>query len=269
MNRTLSYGEIQAFKMPLLDIVQGVDKVFGKPVDYDSIDVNSEIVLSHFQKAEIEKIFMFDFSQDALVMNYERFLPNFVGLEKMKEYLRSQTIQSFRDVINITALWRPHCQEMVDRIELYRAASERPHSYGFLSEKIEKWLEPNRGTIVYHEDILKIISEYSGWDLARSNALRRVCINKDETAKRDQYPDWIEFQKLAPKAVVDLVAEESKWAFCLPHAISFAKFTKQTAVLKSLHKEIYFAEIEKFEQKHGFRWDDIGIRMKGVSLHQG
>ena len=67
--------------------------------------------------------------------------------------------------------------------------------------------------------------------------------------------------KVSPQQVVDLVAEESKWAFCLPHAISFAKFTKQTAVLKSLHKEAYFAEIERFEQKHGFRWDDIGIRM--------
>ncbi|MGZ3745196.1 MAG: hypothetical protein ACXWRA_15485 [Pseudobdellovibrionaceae bacterium] len=53
------------------------------------------------------------------------------------------------------------------------------------------------------------------------------------------------------------------------HAIAFAKFTKQTAVLKTLHKEAYFAEIQNFEQKHGFKWDDIGIRFKGVSLHQG
>ncbi|MEN0057974.1 MAG: hypothetical protein AAGB31_04015 [Bdellovibrio sp.] len=86
---------------------------------------------------------------------------------------------------------------------------------------------------------------------------------------RNQNTDWIEFQKIAPKQIVDLVAEESKWAFCLPHAISFAKFTKQTAVLKSLHREAYLSEIERFEQKHGFRWDDIGIRIKGVSLHQG
>lgn len=92
---------------------------------------------------------------------------------------------------------------------------------------------------------------------------------KSETSTRDQNPDWIEFNKLAPKKIVDLVAEESKWAFCLPHAISFARLTKQTVVLKSLYKEIYYAEIENFEQKHGLCWDDIGIRLKGVSLHQG
>lgn len=65
------------------------------------------------------------------------------------------------------------------------------------------------------------------------------------------------------------MSEESQWAFCLPHAISFAQFTKQSAILKTLHKNIYFAEIENFEQKHGITWDDIGIRLKGVSLHQG
>ncbi len=74
---------------------------------------------------------------------------------------------------------------------------------------------------------------------------------------------------LSGEPVVDLVAEESKWAFCLPHAIAFAKFTKQTAGLKTLHKAAYFGEIENFEQKHGFKWDDIGIRIKGVSLDQG
>ena len=142
-------------------------------------------------------------------------------------------------------------------------------SYGFLSEKIENWLKPNYGRIIYHEDLIKIISEYAGWELARSNSLRRLCLNSAKVEIRNQNADWIEFQKTAPKAVVDLVAEESKWAFCLPHAISFAKFTKQTAVLKSLHREAYFAEIKNFEQKHGFRWDDIGIRIKGVSLHQG
>lgn len=94
-------------------------------------------------------------------------------------------------------------------------------------------------------------------------------MNKDELALRNQDANWIEFQKVAPKQVVGLVAEESKWSFCLPHAIAFAKFTKQTAVLKTLHKIAYFAEVENFEQKHGFKWDDIGIRIKGVSLHQG
>lgn len=80
--------------------------------------------------------------------------------------------------------------------------------------------------------------------------------------------EWREKIRQELRAVLNLVREESQWAFCLPHAVAFAQFTKQTAVLKSLHREVYFSEIEKFERKHGLTWDDIGIRFKGVSLLQ-
>lgn len=269
INRTLPYGEIQAFKMPLIDIVQGVHKSLGKEVDYESINDDSDLVLNPFRKPDIEKIFQFDFSEDALVMNFERFLPEYSGMEKMTKYLEGQKIHNFRDIINMTALWRPHCKEIVERIELYKQAKQDGFSYGFLSENLESWLKPNFGTIIYHEDLIKIISEYSGWDYARSNALRRILMKKNANEIREKNQDWVDFKKIVPTEISNFVAEESKWAFCLPHAISFAKFTKQTAVLKSLHKHVYFAEIEKFEQKHGITWDDIGIRMNGVSLHQG
>ncbi len=268
MNHALSYGEIQAFKMPLIDIVQNTHHAIGREINYDEIDDNSELVLHPFKTQDLEKIFQFDFSPDALVMNYERFLPDYFGLEKITQHFDGQKDFSFRDVINITALWRPHTQEIVDRINLYRKAKSERFSYGFLAHGIENWLKPNFGMIIYHEDIIKIISEYSKWDYARSNALRRVLVNRSKNSEWSQNSDWIQFQKMAPPQVVDLVAEESKWSFCMPHAIAFARFTKQTAVLKTLHRNVYFKEIEKFEQEHGFRWDDIGIRMAGVSLHQ-
>lgn len=269
VNGTLPYGEIQAFKMPLIDIVQNTHKASGNVIDYEAIDDNSDLVLNHFRNLDLEKIFSFDFSKDALVMNYERFLPEFLGLDKITEQFKNQTHFNFRDIINLTALWRPHCPEIVERIEAYRKAKAQSFSYNFLSENIQNSLKPNYGIIIYHEDLIRIISEYTGWDFARSNSLRRVCMDLKKTALRNENLDWIEFNRIAPEKVVALVAEESKWAFCMPHAISFAKFTKQTAVLKSLHKKEYYAEIERFEQKHGFCWDDIGIRMNGVSLHQG
>lgn len=269
INKSLPYGEIQAFKMPLLDIIKNTHTAIGKIIDYEGINDNSDVVLNPIRTGDLEKIFQFDFSEDALVMNFERFLPEYQGPQKIKEHFRDQKIFSFRDIINITALWRPHTQEIVDRINLYRRAKNTTFSYGFLSEQLESWLKPNYGIVIYQEDLIKIISEYTGWDFSRSNELRRLCISRNKTVLRDKHPLWHEFQNIAPKAVVDLVAEESKWSFCLPHAIAFAKFTKQTAVLKSLHKEAYFKEINQFEQKHGFRWDDIGIRIKGVSLHQG
>lgn len=269
INDSLDFGEIQAFKMPLIDIVQNTHKAIGKNIDYDSIDDNADAVLNPFRQLDFDRIFQFDFTDDSLVMGFEKFKPEYLGLDKVIEHFKDQKEFNFRDIINFTALWRPSRNEIIERIDLYRQAKAKPFSYGFLSDKIEKWLKPNYGIIIYHEDIMKIISEYTGWNLARSNELRRLCLVKSKPEKREQSADWIEFNRIVPKEVVDLTVEESKWAFCMPHAVSFAKFTKQTAVLKSLHKDIYYSEIERFEQKYGFRWDDIGIRIDGVSLHQG
>ncbi len=268
INKSLSYGEVQAFKMPLIDIVKATHKAIGKEIQYDGIDDDSDLVLEPFRNRDLEKIFQFDFSADALIMNFERFLPEFLGLQKMREHFEGQEVFTFRDIINITALWRPHSQEIVDRINLYRQAKARQFSYGFLSREMEAWLRPNFGVIIYHEDLIKIISDSTGWDLAKSNSLRRVCM-KGKNAQRDQDPNWLEFQTMVPQTMIDLLAEESKWTFCMPHAFAFGRFTKQTAVLKTLHKVAYYNEIERFEQKHGFRWDDIGIHIKGISLHQG
>lgn len=269
VNAKLPYGEIQAFKMPLLDIVQNVNKALGKDIDFDAIDDDSEIVLNHFRSQDLEKIFQFDFSPDALVMNFEKFTPEFLGLGKITDHFNGQKEFNFRDIINLTALWRPHAKELVERIELYRKAKTTTvHDYGFLNERIKASLKPNYGLVIYHEDIIRIIAEYTGWDFARSSALRWACTDTKSRNQREQNPDWIEFKHIAPAEVVALVDEECKWAFCAPHAIAFSKFTKMTAVLKSLHKDLYYQEIARFEQTHGVCWDDIGIFWKGVSLHQ-
>jgi DNA-binding transcriptional MerR regulator len=263
-NKKLKFGEIQAFKMPLIDIVKNVHESIGRAIDYAQVSDDSDLVLKHFRSGDVEKIFSFDFSDKALVMKYENFLPGYNGLEKMKEYLRGQEIRSFRDVINITALWRPHSNEIIERLELYRQAKREGFKYDFLSEGMQASLAANFGRVVYHEDLLRIVSHYRGWGMGRCNSLRKAA----SKLELDTDSDWTEFRRMVPEAVANLVQEESKWAFCMPHALAFAQFTKQTAVLKSLHRDVYYAEIEKFEQKHGLTWDDIGIRFKGVSLLQ-
>ena len=109
------------------------------------------------------------------------------------------------------------------------------------------------------------MAEYTNWDFERCNRLRRD-LQFDELNLNQA--DLAEFKKIVPSEVSNLILTENPWAFCQPHAIAFARFTKQTAVLKTLHKDIYYEEIRKWEQKHGFVWDDIGIKIKGVSLLQ-
>jgi DNA-binding transcriptional MerR regulator len=267
ITKSLKFGEIQAFKMPLLDILQNVDRRLGTPVPYDEIDDDADVVMNPFREGNIDKVFLCDMSEDTLIMKFENFLPGYAGGEKMRAYLKSQQIHNFRDMSNISILWRPTSQPFLDRLEFYRKAKETPFIHEDLASEIQKALRPNFGMILYQEDLLRIIAHYTHWDLQRCNQFRRSLLTKD-LRLRDQIPDLQEFKKLAPEAVVRLVLDQVPFTFCLPHTLAFATLMKKTAVLKSLHQEIYYEEIQKWEQKHGLRWDDIGVAWKGVSLLQ-
>jgi len=268
ITKSLNFGQIQAFKMPLLDILQNVDGRLGKEINYREIDDNADAVLNPFRKGDIEKIFLFDMSEDALIMKYENLLPEFVGLKKITEYVCSQEILNFRDVTNIAALWRPHSKIMVERLEQYKKAKKKPVSHECLDLELQKSLQANHGMIIYHEDILRILSFYTHWDLERCNRLRRDLFVLKKGMSENDIKDFQVFKKMVPAEIEQLIVSENPYSFCRPHTIAHCTFTKKTAVLKSLHKNVYYEEIEKWEQKHGFRWDDIGVHWKGVSLLQ-
>lgn len=262
----ISYGQINAFKMPLIDIIKNVHTKIGTQINYHEIPDDSDIVLSHFRNGLIEKIFGFDMSPHSLIMKYENLLPDYLGVGRLNEYLRSQKIRDFRDVVNISALWRPHCPEMTDRIERYRQAKTQDMSYVFLPKDLQRSLKANSGMLIYHEDILRIMNHYSKWSLGKCNQARRILATKAQ--KDSENGILTDLQKTIPPEVYDLFAAESPWSFCQSHALAFSFFTKQTAALKSLHREIYLNEISEWEQKHGFTWDDIGAKLNGVSLLQ-
>lgn len=263
ISRNLKYGEINAFKMPLLNIIDNVHKRLGGAIDYDAIPDDSDIVLDQFRKGDVEKIFCVDNPEDALIMKYENFLPGYSGTDKIAEYIASQPIISFVDILNITSLWRPFSKLMVDRLERYKMAKTNPHSYLFLSPNLREELKANCGYIIYHEDIIKILKEYTDWSYDKCNQFRLDL--KNNRASKNELR---ELKERAPEEVVDLIIEETPESFCKSHTIAFAQLIKQTAVLKSLHKDIYYEEIEKWESQFGFSWADIGVKMKGVSLLQ-
>jgi DNA polymerase III alpha subunit len=262
VSESLAWGQVTAFKMPLLDIINNVHKKIGGSINYRGISDDDEIVLGNIQRGDIEKIFLIEYSPDALVMKFENYLPGYTGMEKIKGFLSTAKIQTFRDVVNIISVWRPNHQEKIKRIERYKQANLRPQRYQFLTVDLRKALALNSGVVIYHEDIIRIISAYTEWDMERCSKLRRDI--------RFGYPnpDFSLFKEMAPNDVFELVRDESPWTFCKAHAMSFAQLTKQTSVLKSLHKRIYYDEIARWEDRNGHVWDDIGIKMKGVSLLQ-
>lgn len=269
VSMNLPVGRIEAFKLPILDIIENVHKRIGKTINYDEIDNNDSVVLDHFRKGDVEKIFSFDIPSNTLVAkHYDEFLREGKFLNAFKEYLCSQEINDFTDLLNIEAIFRPDNLDtkpfMREYIDRYPIAKKEGHQYDCLTSSLNEYLKPNYGVIIYQEDIIQIIREYTNWDYIKCNKFRKSftfgTITKEEK---------IEFLEHADQDVLNLLIKESPVVFCKSHSVgAWPKLIKATAVLKSLYKDAYYEEIEKWETENGYSWGDFGFISGGVSLLQ-
>ena len=269
VSMNLPIGRIEAFKLPILDIIDNVHERIGEIIDYDKIDNNDPVVLDHFRKGDIEKILSFDIPRDTLVAkHYDEFIREGKYLDAFKEYLNSQEINNFTDLLNIEAIFRPDKLEtkpfMREFIDRYPIAKREGHQYSCLTSSLNEYLKPNYGVIIYQEDIIQIIREYTNWEYQKCNEFRKAFSFATITEEEKN-----EFLQFSDKAVLDLLIKESPVVFCKAHSVgAWPKLIKATAVLKSLHREIYYEEIERWEAENGYSWGDFGFISGGVSLLQ-
>ena len=153
----LNLGKIEAFKLPIVDIIERVHTRLPEPIDYDSIANDDSLVLDLFRKGDIEKIFAFDFPSTTLMAKYvdENYYKKGLATQMLSEYLKSQPIYDFRDLLNIEAIFRPDNLDkkpfMREYIDRYPEAKKNGFKYDCLSSSLNEFLKPNFGVIIYQK----------------------------------------------------------------------------------------------------------------------
>ena len=266
----LNLGKIEAFKLPILDIISNVEERLEREIDYDSFDNNDPIILDQFRKGDIENIFSFHIPETTLLAKHfdSKYYKDGSATKLMSEYLKSQPIHDFKDLLNIEAIFRPDNLEnkpfMREYIDRYPVAKEKGHYYSCLTSSLNEYLKPNYGVIIYQEDVIQIINEYTSWDYEKCNEFRRALSFQTATDEQKN-----EFEELAGREVLDLLIKEAPVVFCKAHSVgAWPKLIKKTAILKALHKEIYLDEIKKWEDENPYSWGDFGFISGGISLLQ-
>lgn len=270
VSHSLPMGKIEAFKLPILDIIYNVEKKLGKTIDFNSIDRNDPLILDQFRKGEIEYIFSFDFPVETLMAKYcdDQYYHEGIATKMMSEYLKSQKIIDFKDLLNIEAIFRPNLLNtkpfMREYIDRYPKAKEQGFSYDCLSDSLNEYLAANFGVIIYQEDIIQIIHEYTNWDYQKCNQFRRALgFSKVSKSQKE------ELLKHTGQDVYALLEKESPVVFCKAHSVgAWPELIKKTAILKGLHRELYLTEIKKWEEENGYSWADFGFISGGLSLMQ-
>jgi hypothetical protein len=256
LTATLRPWRIEAFRMLLLDILDAVQARTGEPIAFDDVPDDAPEILDLFARGDIEKIMWFDEPETTMAAKlYPEQLPEWAGHERVGEYLRSQTVVDFRDVLNIMALRRPRSSEFVARMEEYAERKRRCLEAGGPGS------EEGFGMVVYHEDVIDLVEQATPWDALRCNQYRWAAFRRRLTAA-----DRAAFLEHADEARLAAIEAVAPFGFSKAHVAAQADLVKRCAIVKARHREVYLDETKRFEDTHGLAWCDFGFHDARVCL---
>jgi len=153
---------------------------------------------------------------------------------------------TFNDLIIDISLFRPgpvKSDMITPFLEVRHGKRNRP----LFHEKIDPILEETNGVVVFHEQVIKLISVMTGCSLALADEKRRAM---GSFAEQEELGEW--FIKSAKKLkfghelinhVWQILKAFASFGFCKAHAGAFALPTYQSAWLKTHHPAAFLAGV--------------------------
>ncbi|MGY1608794.1 DNA polymerase III subunit alpha [Geodermatophilus sp. SYSU D00700] len=153
--------------------------------------------------------------------------------------------ETFEDIVIDISLFRPGPvkSDMVTPFLLARNGWQDPV---YPHPDLRPFLEQTAGVVVFHEQVLQIVAQMTGCDLAQADEARRAL------GDRELHPEvrtWFvpEALRRYPVDVVERVWEVlvafGSFGFCKAHAAAFALPTYQSAWLKTHHPAAFLAGV--------------------------
>ncbi|WP_222193534.1 DNA polymerase III subunit alpha [Modestobacter italicus] len=154
--------------------------------------------------------------------------------------------QTFEDLIVDISLFRPGPVKS-DMVTPFLMARNGWRDPVYLHPALQPALEQTAGVVVFHEQVLQIVSVMTGCTLAEADEVRRALGEKDA---HPEVKAWF-----APRALAegfDVAVVEQVWevlvafgsfGFCKAHAAAFALPTYQSAWLKTHHTAAFLAGV--------------------------
>ena len=154
--------------------------------------------------------------------------------------------ETFEDLITDISLFRPGPVKS-DMIRPFLHARQGWCEPSYLHEDLRYALEQTYGVVVFHEQVLMIVSTMTGCTLAEADEVRRALGSPEG---QEEIQVWFFPQALA-KGYSEQVAEQvwevlkafGSFGFCKAHAAAFALPTYQSAWLKAHHPAAFLAGV--------------------------
>ncbi|MHA6512248.1 DNA polymerase III subunit alpha [Tessaracoccus sp. Z1128] len=154
--------------------------------------------------------------------------------------------ETFHDIIVDISLFRPGPVKS-DMVTPFLEARQGWAEPEYLHPSLIPALEQTQGVVVFHEQIIQIISVVTGCSLAQGDEVRRALGDKEGQA---QVKEWF-WPKARARGYEDPIVEQiwdilesfASFGFCKAHAAAFALPTYQSAWLKRYYPAHFLAGI--------------------------
>ncbi|RYE78771.1 MAG: DNA polymerase III subunit alpha, partial [Myxococcales bacterium] len=155
-------------------------------------------------------------------------------------------IEDFADIITDISLFRPGPVKS-DMITPYLEAKQGWRMPRYLHDDLRPILEGTRGVVVFHEQVIEMVAQFTGCTYAEADEARRALGDIDGMASTRAWFMPRALERGYPLPVVEKVWKVleafASFGFCKAHAAAFALPTFQSAWLKAHHPAHFLAGV--------------------------
>jgi len=154
--------------------------------------------------------------------------------------------ETFEDLIIDISLFRPGPVKS-DMITPFLLARQHWRAPEYLHPSLEPALRETQGVVVFHEQVLKIVSETTGISLAQADEVRRALGSPQ--GQLDVEAWWRPaaaargYEPAAVERIWEVLKAFASFGFCKAHAAAFALPTYQSAWLKAHHPAAFLSGV--------------------------
>ena len=160
----------------------------------------------------------------------------------MRDFLQKLRPNSFLDIYNATAFYRPGPS---DSIPLYLNRRDGKEKVNYPDKSLEDILKSTYGIIVYQEQIMMIAVKMASFSLGEADNLRRAMSKKKIDVLKEARDKFISgsikngYSKEISEQIYDLVLRFASYGFNKSHSVSYGMVSYKMAYLKANYP-LYF-----------------------------
>jgi len=217
------------------DAIRAIEKNHNVKIDFHTMEFDDKKVFDLISSGHTEGIFQLE-------------------SKGMKSFMKDLKPQNIDEVIAGISLYRPG---PMDFIPAYIKGKQNRELITYDCPQLKPILESTYGCIVYQEQVMQIVRDLAGFDLPRSDEVRRYMSKKKMDkmeherenfvygSETDGIPGCINngIDEAVAQKIYDELIEFSKYAFNKSHAAAYAEVAYQTAWLKTYYPVEYLASL--------------------------